>query len=157
MVRDALALCGGRFGCSDIEAAIDLHRIDGDDFAAKGLREMKCERGFSTGCWAGDGDGRQTHGGEALAVAHPRPRLERIFKTHSPSAFGRICLMLCCTSVADLFKYAPSSIQHSRCPPCGCLASAKSTSQSEAKPFLKTRPSLHRDHFVGEEGFSAEG
>ena len=37
VVRDALAFFEGGFGCADVESAVDLHGVDGDDFAVEFL------------------------------------------------------------------------------------------------------------------------
>jgi len=56
MMRHALPfLCRG-FGRADVQAAIDLHRIDGDDFAADPLCQRQRSAGFSNGSRAGDDD-----------------------------------------------------------------------------------------------------
>ena len=56
-MADALLFFGGRFGGADVEAAIDLHGIDGNDFAADALGELQSDFGFADGGWAGDEDG----------------------------------------------------------------------------------------------------
>jgi hypothetical protein len=38
MVANALPFLGGRFGRADVQSAINLHRIDGNDFASDSLR-----------------------------------------------------------------------------------------------------------------------
>ena len=52
MMRHAGAFGGGRFGGADVQAAIDLHGIDGNDFAADLFRQSQ-------------GDGRFPDGGRA--------------------------------------------------------------------------------------------
>lgn len=43
-------LVGGRFGRSDVHAAIDLHRVGGDDLAAHGCSEGERQLRFARSC-----------------------------------------------------------------------------------------------------------
>ena len=47
VVRHAGAFAGRGFGRADVESAIDLHGIDGDDFAADFFRERQRDGGFT--------------------------------------------------------------------------------------------------------------
>jgi hypothetical protein len=51
------ALGGGRFGGADVEAAINLHGIHRDDFAADCFGEQQRDFGFANGGRAGEEDG----------------------------------------------------------------------------------------------------
>ena len=65
MMRHRSSLFRGRLGGSDVQAAIDLHCIDGNDFAVEAPGQREGHGGFANGGWAGDEDGAQglRHGG----------------------------------------------------------------------------------------------
>ena len=54
VMRHAGAFGGRRFGRADVESAIDLHRVHGNDFAADAFGELQRDLGFADGGWAGD-------------------------------------------------------------------------------------------------------
>jgi hypothetical protein len=54
VVRHAGALDGRRLGGAEVESAIHLHRVHGDDFAADFFREREGDLGFSNRCRPGD-------------------------------------------------------------------------------------------------------
>ena len=55
-MRHAGAVGGRWFGRADVESAINLHGIDGDDFAAEFFGEPQRDFGFADGGRAGDKD-----------------------------------------------------------------------------------------------------
>ena len=48
-MRNTLLLCRGHLGGTDIHAAVNLHRIAGDDLTVQTLRHRYRERGFAAG------------------------------------------------------------------------------------------------------------
>ncbi len=65
-MRDALAGGGRRFGRAQVQAAIDLHGIDGNDLAAEPLGQAERDFGFTNGGRAGQQQGLA--GGSATRV-----------------------------------------------------------------------------------------
>ncbi len=68
-MRDALADGGRRFGGAQVQAAIDLHGIDGDDFATEPLGQAEGDFRFANGGRAGQQQGLA--GGSATRVFDP--------------------------------------------------------------------------------------
>ncbi len=59
MVRRAFLFFLRRFGRADVAAAIDLHRIGGNDFAAQTVAKFQGERGFAACGWADEDEHRE--------------------------------------------------------------------------------------------------
>lgn len=59
MVRDLLPHGIGRLGGPDIHAAIDLHRINGNDFATTAFRDRHRHVGFTGSSGPQNGDRNQ--------------------------------------------------------------------------------------------------
>ena len=72
VMRHAGAVGGRRFGRADVESAIDLHGIGGNDFAAELFREAQGDFRFADGGRAGDEDGaRMEDGGLRMEIGCP--------------------------------------------------------------------------------------
>jgi hypothetical protein len=76
VVRDTAALGGGGFGGAEVEAAIDLHGIDGDDFGVELFGEAKRDGGFTDGGGTGEEEAWRRRGGSGrwgvLVLRHAR-------------------------------------------------------------------------------------
>ena len=54
MVWHTGAVGGGRFGRAYVEAAINLHGVNGDDFTIEPFSQQQRDFGFADGSWAGE-------------------------------------------------------------------------------------------------------